>query len=140
MSDSQVPEVSAHIRQYLSTSGALGHDYFGFPTLLLTTRGRRSGKLYRTPLIYGRDDDRYVVVASNAAKPRNPDWYENLIAHPDATVQLMADRFPVTARPAQPQERDRLWDLMATIFPQYRQYATETTRPIPVVVLEPAAR
>jgi len=135
--DSKVPEVAAHLRQYLATDGRKGHEYHGFPSLLLTTKGRRSGKLFRTPLIYGRDGDSFVVVASNGAKPRNPDWYANLVANPEATVQLKAERFAVTARTAASDERKRLWKLMAGIFPQYLVYEKQTSRDIPVVVLDP---
>lgn len=139
VTDSKVPEVSAHLRQYLSTGGAVGHDYYGFPTLLLTTTGRRSGKRFRTPLIYGRDGDSYVLVGSNGAKPRHPDWYANLLATPAAEIQVKAEHRQVTARMAGPGERDRLWELMAGIFPQYRKYAEQTDRTIPVVVLDPRA-
>jgi deazaflavin-dependent oxidoreductase (nitroreductase family) len=131
------PEVARHVQQYLATDGEQGHDYYGFPTLLLTTRGRRTGTQYRTALIYGRDSERYVLVASDAAAPENPHWYQNLLANPETTVQVRGARFTATARPAEPGERARLWALMAGVFPMYDQYASQTTREIPVVVLEP---
>lgn len=135
--NSKVPWVSSHIQQYLATGGEVGHDYYGYPSLLLTYKGRRSGKLYRTALIYGRDGDSFVVAGSNGAKPRNPLWYENLMAEAEAMVQVKTEKFTVTARPATPDERERLWPLMTGIFPQYLEYEKQTTREIPVVVLDP---
>ena len=79
--------VREHLHRYVATDGANGHEWKpGVPTLLLTTRGRRSGKLRRTPLIYGRDGDRYVVVASYGGSPQHPDWYLNLRDEPDVTI------------------------------------------------------
>jgi len=135
--NSKVPQVSSHVQQYLATGGEVGHDYYGFPTLLLTYTGRRSGKLYRTALIYGRDGESFVVAGSNGAKPRNPLWYDNLMAEPDATVQVKTEKFPVTARPATPAERERLWPMMTGVFPQSLEYEKQTTREIPVVILDP---
>ncbi|MFC8850053.1 MULTISPECIES: nitroreductase family deazaflavin-dependent oxidoreductase [unclassified Micromonospora] len=132
-----MPDVQAHIRRYLATDGADGHDYYGFPTLLLTTLGRRTGRPIRTPLIYGRDGDRYVLVASNGAAATDPNWYRNLVAHPQVDVQVRADKFTATGRTVTGDERPRLWELMAKIFPRYDTYATQTNRRIPVVVLEP---
>lgn len=135
--NSPLPDVQNHVQRYLATDGADGHDYHGFPTLLLTTRGRRTGRQIRTPLIYGRDGDRVVLVASNGASPRNPNWYQNLLADSKVRVQVRADKFAAAGRLATPEERPRLWELMAKIFPKYDEYAAETTRDIPVVVLEP---
>ncbi|MFC6016891.1 nitroreductase family deazaflavin-dependent oxidoreductase [Plantactinospora solaniradicis] len=134
--DSPTGWVSAHIRRYLESDGRDGHDYNGFPTLLLTTRGRKTGTPRRTALIYGRDDDRYVVVASNGAAVHNPQWYLNLTTDPEVRVQVRADRFNARARLAEPGERPRLWQLMAGIFPMYETYAAKAPRQIPVVLLE----
>ncbi|MBF9127566.1 nitroreductase family deazaflavin-dependent oxidoreductase [Plantactinospora sp. S1510] len=134
--DSPTGWVSAHIRRYLETDGRDGHDYNGFPTLLLTTRGRKTGTPRRTPLIYGRDGDRYVVVASNGAAVHNPQWYLNLTADPEVRVQVRADRFTALARDVDPTEHSRLWQLMAGIFPTYETYAARAPRQIPVVLLE----
>ena len=134
--DSPTGWVSAHIRRYLETDGRDGHDYNGFPTLLLTTRGRKTGTPRRTALIYGRDGDRYVVVASNGAAVHNPQWYLNLTADPEVRVQVKADLFTARARGVDPTEHSRLWQLMAEIFPTYETYAATAPRPIPVVLLE----
>jgi deazaflavin-dependent oxidoreductase (nitroreductase family) len=109
----------------------------GFPTLLLTTRGRRSGKLRRTPLIYGRDGDRYLLVASNAAAPRHPAWYLNVVARPEVAVQVKADTFTAQARTATVEEKRLFWSRMAAIFPQYDIYQSQTDREIPMVILTP---
>ena len=135
--DSPVRWVAEHTRRYVESGGARGHRWSGVHTLLLTTRGRRTGRLRRTPLIYGRDGDRYVVVASNGGRRRNPDWYLNLVAAPRADVQVGAERFAVHARTAVGEERGRLWALMSAIFPEYDRYAARAGRQIPVVVLEP---
>jgi len=127
-----------HARRYLESAGRDGHIWEGVTTLLLTTTGRRSGLARTTPLIYGRDGDRYVVVASRGGAPAHPAWYENLAARSEVTVQVMADRFKARARTASAAERPALWKTMAAIWPPYDEYQARTTRQIPVVVLERA--
>jgi deazaflavin-dependent oxidoreductase (nitroreductase family) len=127
-----------HMRRYLETGGRDGHIWEGVTTLLLTTTGRRSGQARTTPLIYGRDGDRYVIVASRGGAPTHPRWYDNLAAHPEVQVQVMAERFRARARTATPAERPRLWKTMAAIWPPYDEYQARTTREIPVVILERA--
>jgi len=111
--------VAEHIREYVATDGRRGHRLSGWkaPTLLLVTRGRRSGKLRRTALAYGEDDGRYVVVASNGGANRHPDWYLNLVEDPAVQVQVRGDRFAARARDARADERPALWRLMASIGP-----------------------
>lgn len=132
--------VREHLHRYVATDGANGHEWRGVQTLLLTTRGRTSGKLRRTPLIYGRSGEDYVVVASVGGGPRHPGWFHNLVAEPDVTIQVMADEIPARARVAEGEERERLWELMTGVWPAYDDYQTRTTRVIPVVVLETAGR
>lgn len=127
-----------HARRYLESGGRDGHIWEGVTTLLLTTTGRRSGEARTTPLIYGRDGDRYVVVASRGGAPAHPAWYENLAARPDVTIQVMADRFKARARTASAAERPALWKTMAAIWPAYDDYQAKTSRTIPVVILERA--
>jgi deazaflavin-dependent oxidoreductase (nitroreductase family) len=103
----------------------------------MTARGRRSGKQRRTALIYGRDGDNYVVVASYGGKPDHPLWYLNLRADPDVTVQVGPDVFRAKATEATGAERERLWRLMVGVFPTYESYQNKTDRVIPVVVIEP---
>jgi deazaflavin-dependent oxidoreductase (nitroreductase family) len=127
-----------HIRRYLATDGRDGHEWRpGVPTLLLTTKGRRSGVARRNALIYGRDGDRYVVVASKGGDPAHPYWYRNLSADPNVRVQVMGDKFDARARAATDEERARLWPEMSRIWPPYDEYQRSTDRQIPVVVLEP---
>ena len=135
--DSPVGWVNRHIQRYVSSGGEKGHEWKpGVPALLLTTRGRKSGLLRRTALIYGRDGDSYVVVASYGGGPENPAWYRNLEADPQVHVQVGAEEFDARARTATGQERERLWAPMARIWPDYDKYQTKTDREIPVVVLD----
>ena len=127
-----------HARRYMETGGRDGHIWEGVPTLLLTTTGRRSGASRSTPLIYGRDGDRYLVVASRGGAPEHPGWYQNLAAHPEIQVQVMADRFKARARTATSAERPALWKTMAAIWPAYDEYQARTAREIPVVIIERA--
>lgn len=137
--DSPTPWVADHITKYVESGGQEGHLWRdGVPTLLLSVRGRKSGVWRRTALIYGRDGDDYVVVASKGGAPNHPLWYLNLLDNPDVRLQVGGDEFPARARVAQGEERARLWDALAVIWPDYNEYQTKTDRQIPVVVLEPA--
>ena len=125
--------VARHIRRYAESGGRFN----GQDALLLTTRGRRSGRLRRTALYYGRDGDRYVLVATTVRGGRDPAWYLNLLASPAVVVQVRSDVFPAVARAAETGERERLWQLMTGIFPKYARYEREAGRELPVVVIEP---
>ena len=133
--DSSVGWVAKHIREYVETDGRKGHKWYGAPTLLLTTRGRKSGLRRRTALIYGRDGDNYIVVASRGGHKQHPAWYLNLAANPDVEVQVGADKFPAHARTGTAEEKARLWPLMTSIWPAYDDYQARTDREIPVVIL-----
>ncbi|MET8351252.1 MULTISPECIES: nitroreductase family deazaflavin-dependent oxidoreductase [unclassified Micromonospora] len=137
--DSPVGWVASHIRRYVESDGADGGRYHGYPALLLTTRGRRSGKLRRTALIYGRDGDSYLLVASNGGATTHPAWYLNLSADPTVEIQVGADRFAGRAHTATAEERARLWPVMTAVFPTYARYQKDTDREIPVVVVERAS-
>lgn len=128
--------IADHLKRYLETNGEDGHIWNGVPTLLLTTTGRRSGLELTLPLIYGRDSDRFIVVASRGGAPQHPGWYLNLQAHPEVTVQVCADRFAARARTATAAEKPPLWELMTKIWPAYNEYQSRTSREIPVVILE----
>ena len=127
-----------HVKRYLETDGAVGHDWEGTTVLILTTTGRHSGEPRVTPLIYGEHGEDYVVVASKGGAPKHPNWYLNLSDGPDVSVQVRGDRFPAHARTATADERPELWKLMASRWPPYDEYQTRTDREIPVVVLERA--
>ena len=127
----------AHVRRYRETSGEVGHIWKeGSTILLLTTTGRKTGHLHTTPLIYARDGDRYVIVASKGGAPEHPGWYRNLVKNPDVELQVLDEVFPARARTAEGEERERLWRLANEVWPHYDEYATKTDREIPVVVLE----
>ena len=126
-----------HVKAYRQTDGRTGYLWNGAPILLLTYTGRRSGQRRTTPLIFGRDGDDYLVVASMGGMPRHPWWYENLEANPEAEVQVKGDHIPVAARTASSDEKPRLWQIMRDIWPNYDVYQSRTDREIPVVVLTP---
>lgn len=127
-----------HVSKYRQTGGQVGHEWQpGVYTLLLTTTGRRSGDPYTTPLIYGEDGDDYVIVASKGGAARHPDWFRNLEADPQVQIQVVDEIMDATARTVTGEERQRLWSMMAEIWPDYDEYAKKTDREIPVVVLTP---
>jgi deazaflavin-dependent oxidoreductase (nitroreductase family) len=99
-------------------------------------RRRRSGRLRRVALYYGRDGERYVLVASNSGARRDPLRYRNLLADPRVVLQVGPELFAASARPATAGERARLWQVMVAVFPYYEGYQAQTTREIPVVVVE----
>lgn len=105
------------------------------PTLLLTTRGRKTGRMITMPLIYGEDGANYVIIGSKGGAPQNPAWVFNLEADPKVQVQVIRDRFDAVARIAGGEERKRLWEMMVGVYPPYRDYQKRTEREIPVVVL-----
>jgi deazaflavin-dependent oxidoreductase (nitroreductase family) len=125
-----------HVRRYEETDGEVGYLWNGATILVLTTTGRKSGEPRKFALIYDSRGDDLVVVASKGGAPDQPGWYENLLAHPDASVQVRGERFDVRARTAEGAEREELWRLMNRSWPNYDTYATRTDREIPVVVLE----
>jgi deazaflavin-dependent oxidoreductase (nitroreductase family) len=134
--DSPKGWVRKHIRDYVESDGRKGHRWHGVDALLLTTRGRRSDKLRRTALIYRRDGDRYVVVASTGGGDHHPAWYLNLVDDPEVRVQVGPDTFTARASTATHGERERLWKEMSSVWPDYDRYQAKTDREIPVVILE----
>ncbi|GAA2064098.1 nitroreductase family deazaflavin-dependent oxidoreductase [Catenulispora yoronensis] len=136
--DSQWDWVADHVRTYLASDGAEGHERNGVKNLVLVTTGRRTGTPRRCCLIYGTSGDDFVVVASKGGDDDNPAWFTNLVAEPSVGVQVGARRFTARARVASAAEREPLWRQMAEIFPLYDEYARKTEREIPVVVLTPA--
>jgi deazaflavin-dependent oxidoreductase (nitroreductase family) len=138
--------IKDHLSRYLATNGedgylwdsSLGGGKGLVPTLLLTTVGRKSGRILTLPLIFGRSDADYVVVASKGGAPAHPAWYLNLEANPDVQVQVKADKFKAHAHTANAEERATLWPLMVGIYAPYADYQKKTDRQIPVVVLKRA--
>ena len=134
--DSPKGWVARHVHRYVETDGKSGHRWSGVSTLLLTTRGRKTGKLRRTALIYGRDGERFLVVASQGGARKHPSWYLNIVENPDVIVQVGPEKFAARARPASQEEKPRLWGAMTSIWPEYGRYQARTTRDIPLVILE----
>jgi deazaflavin-dependent oxidoreductase (nitroreductase family) len=129
-----------HVQRYRETGGEVGHQWKrGSRVLLLTTKGRTSGKPRTTPLIYEQDGDRFVIVASKGGAPEHPGWFRNLQKDPNVELQVLDKVFPARARTAEGDERERLWELVNQQWPDYATYQTKTDREIPVVVLEPAS-
>jgi deazaflavin-dependent oxidoreductase (nitroreductase family) len=135
----------AQVRVFRLTNGRIGSKWrigAGFrkpvPTLLLNHVGRKSGRTFTTPLLYLEDGPRLVVVASQGGLPKNPQWYPNLVAQPDVTVEVRREGVrPVRARTAGPEERAALWPRLVELYADFANYASWTDREIPVVVLEP---
>ncbi len=139
--DSPVGWVQDHIRAYVESNGQEGHIWRGVPTLLLTTTGRKSGELRRTALIYGRDGDDYVIVASKGGAPNNPLWFENLVAHPKVTIQVDAEVFDCISSTYEEhgsagEHRQKVWDSLVAIWPGFAEYQIKTPRRIPLVRLK----
>ncbi|PWW63504.1 deazaflavin-dependent oxidoreductase (nitroreductase family) [Actinokineospora spheciospongiae] len=136
--DSPLGFVAEHIRRYVESGGTETEVVDGLDMLLLTTRGRRSGKRRRTALVYGLDEEgRYVLVASNGGAPADPAWYLNLLADGEVELQVGPDRFVARARRATAEEKPRLWHLMTSLWPDYDTYRAKAPREIPLVVVEP---
>lgn len=135
---------NANVWLYRRTGGRVGGTWrIGagrrnpVPICLVEHRGRKTGKVRTTPLVYLLDGDRVVVVASQAGRPEHPMWYLNLLADPDVTVQIRDQRRPMRARVADPDERAELWPRLVDLYADYDSYQSWTDRVIPVVVLEP---
>lgn len=106
------------------------------PLLLLTTTGAKSGKSRTTPMMYIPDVNRLLVIASNAGAARHPDWYYNLVAHPEVTVEVKAETYNATARVTEGEERQRLWAKVIAAAPFFTEHQAKITREIPVIALE----
>jgi len=123
------------IKEFRANQGKVGGQMAGMPVLLLTMTGAKSGRTLTRPLVYTRDGDRIVIIASFAGAPHNPPWYHNLVANPVATVEVGADKFQVRASVTSGEERQRLFDRQAEQMAIFRDYQKKTTRQIPVLVL-----
>ena len=122
-----------------STGGRLGAKLGGMSMLLLENVGRKSGTVRETPLLYAENDGRYLVVASNAGDDRNPAWWLNLQARPEAAVRIRGRRIPVKARAAGDEEAAVLWPILDASYRYYPEYRARSSRTIPIVVLEPTS-
>lgn len=126
-----------HVRQYEATGGKIGHDWNGTSVLVLHTVGRKSGETRKFPLIYGRDGNNYLLIASKGGAPDHPGWYKNLLANGDVKIQVRDKVIPVRAGTATAAEKKRLWPIMTAQWPEYDTYQAGTKRDIPLVILAP---
>jgi len=124
------------VEEFRANNGKVGGPFADRPLMVLTTIGAKSGLPRTILLVYTRDGDRLVIIASKGGAPTNPDWYHNLVANPTATVELPGETFQVTAAIAQGTARDRLFGQQAAQMPGFADYQRNTTRRIPVIVLE----
>ena len=130
-----------HEKVYIASDGRVGHRILGVPTLLLHSTGRRSGRTRTNGLVYARDGDDYLVVASNGGADRAPAWLHNLQADPSVEIQIGRERQPATARVVEPTDVDysRLWKIVnENNRDRYAAYQQKTARPIPVIALSPS--
>lgn len=152
MTEAKLPDVlpkwqKDHVDMYLSSGGTKGHLYeanfpnmkpITVPSLLLITKGRKSGDKWMFPLFYGdTENGGYVIVASKGGAPDHPGWYKNLVANPEVEVQVGTKKLKARARTASGAERAKLWEQAVKFWPPYVDYAKKTPREIPVVVLDP---
>jgi deazaflavin-dependent oxidoreductase (nitroreductase family) len=125
------------MKEFRANGGkAVSGPFVNAPLLLLTTTGAKSGKPFTTPLVYTKDGDRIVIIASKGGFPTNPAWFHNLKAHPTVTLELGKEKFQAKATITKDPERQRLFDAQAKVMPNFNEYQKNTTRQIPVIVLE----
>ncbi len=124
------------IEDFRANGGKVSGQFAGGILLLLNTIGAKSKQPRTNPLAYTKDGDKYLIIASKAGAPTNPDWYYNIVANPEVTVEVGSERFQARATIPEGEERDRLYNQMATQMPGFAEYQRNTTRRIPVVVLE----
>lgn len=133
--------MALHTAVYRATGGRIGHGFPGMPNMLLLDHvGAKTGKRRTSPLVYARDGDDLILIASKGGYPRNPAWYHNLRANPETSVQVGRDHRLVRAREARPEERDRLWRKACEVYSGYETYRQRTEREIPIMVLEPRSQ
>ncbi len=125
------------IEEFRANNGQVSSFGAGAPLLILHTTGAKSGQERESPVLYRREGDDLIVFASYAGAPNHPDWYHNLVAHPEVVAELGDGRVRARARVAQGEERSRIWEAHKKEWPQFQEYEDKTDREIPVVVLEP---
>lgn len=125
------------MKEFRANGGkVLSGPFVNAPLLLLTTTGAKSGRPFTTPLVYTKDGDRIVIIASKGGFPTHPAWYHNLKAHPTTTIEIGKEKFQAKATISKDPERQRLFDAQAKVMPNSNEYQKNTTRQIPVIVLE----
>ena len=129
--------VANQVEKYESSGGTDGLLLEGVPCVILTTTGRKTGKLRKSPLMRVEHDGTYAVVASMGGAPKHPVWYLNLLEHPDVTIQDGPEVRQARARVASPEEKREWWPRATAVWPQYDEYQAATDREIPVIIVEP---
>jgi deazaflavin-dependent oxidoreductase (nitroreductase family) len=130
--------MGGHAAIYRASNGLIGHRIPGQPPVLLLDHvGARSGTGRTSPLVYARDGENVILVASKGGYPKHPAWFHNLMANPETTIQIGSSHKQVRARVADPQERERLWPKVVQVYGGYADYQKRTEREIPLVILEP---
>jgi deazaflavin-dependent oxidoreductase (nitroreductase family) len=123
------------IEEFRANDGKVGGPFEGAPMMLLTTKGAKSGQPRVAPLVYTTDEDRIVIIASKGGAPTHPDWYHNIVASSEVTVEVGAEKFPARAEIVAEPERTRLFNAQADIMPNFHEYQKNTERTIPVVTI-----
>ena len=124
------------IAEFRANAGRLGSSFEGAPVLLLHTTGAKSGIERINPMMYQRVGDAFAVFASKGGAPTNPDWFHNLVAHPEVDVEFGTESVPMVARVAESSERNEIWARQKVEFPNFAEYEEKTDRVIPVVLLQ----
>jgi deazaflavin-dependent oxidoreductase (nitroreductase family) len=127
------------IEEFRANQGKVGGNFEGAPVLLLHTVGAKSGQPRVNPMMYQKVPDGYAVFASKGGAPTNPDWFHNLVAHPEVQAEIGANTVDLVARVAEGEERDEIWTKQKADYPGFADYESKTTRQIPVIVLQPAS-
>jgi deazaflavin-dependent oxidoreductase (nitroreductase family) len=127
------------IEEFRANQGKVGGNFEGAPVLLLHTVGAKSGQPRVHPMMYQKVPDGYAVFASKGGAPTNPDWFHNLVAHPEVQAEIGANTVDLVARVAEGEERDEIWTKQKADYPGFADYESKTTRQIPVIVLQPAS-
>ena len=125
-----------HVERYLATDGEDGYEFHGDNWVIMTTKGRRTGAIRRSPIVKVWDGDRYLAVASMGGAPKHPLWYLNLLANPEVTIQDKGEIHHLIARTATPAEKEELWPVAVAEWPDYENYQKRTERDIPLVICE----
>jgi deazaflavin-dependent oxidoreductase (nitroreductase family) len=124
------------IAEFRASGGKVGGQFEGAPLLLLHTTGAKTGQERVSPMMYRPAGDAFAVFASKAGAPTNPDWYHNLLANPRVRAEIGTETLDLTARVAEGETRERIWEAQKSAYPGFADYETRTTRQIPVVLLE----